>query len=95
MSALAACVAAADFCPVYAEFPGGDVEQPFNDKHAMLPPGPAIGGDDGFVGEHGRKFTIVILNVIRPQQGALAVEGYGQAVGSIGPGIVQENVMNT
>ncbi len=61
----------------------------------MLPSCAAIGRDDGFVGEKGSEFAVVIGDVIRPQQGALAVDGNRKSVGVVGAAIVQEIVSNT
>ena len=60
----------------------------------MLSPRAAIGRDDGLIGEQGFEFARVILNIIRSQQRTLAVEGDGQAIGSISPLVVSKYVVD-
>ena len=87
-------VAAADLGAVDAEFPRGDVEQALDHEYAVLAAGAAIGGHGGLVGEDDAKAAVVVGNVVGAQQGALAVERYGQAVGITGAGVAQEVVLH-
>ncbi len=60
----------------------------------MLAPGPAIGRHDRFVGKHRLKLAVVVLDIILAKQRALAVERNGEAVGRVGAGIVEEDIMD-
>ena len=87
-------VAAADFGAIDLELVRRDVEQPFDDEHAMLPAGAAIGRDDRFVGEDRGKRAVVVGYDVRSEQRALAVDRHRQSVGIVGAGIVQEYVLD-
>ena len=85
---------AADVDAVDLQLLRGQIEQPLHDKDAVLPPRAAVGGDDGFVGEDGAKFAVVVGHAILAEQCTLAVDGHSQAVGRVGPGVVQKFVVD-
>ena len=83
-------VALADLDAVDAQFAGGEVEQAFHDKDAVLAAGAAVGRDDRLVGKDRLELAVVVGHVVLAEQRALAVERHGQAVGRIGAGVVHE-----
>ena len=87
-------VAAADFDAVDTQLFGRDVEHSFHDEDAMLTARAAVGCDDGFVGEDGFEFAVIVRHVVLTEQGALAVERQGEAVGCVGAGVVQKGVVD-
>ena len=87
-------IAPADFGAVDLEFVRGDVEQPFDDEHAVLPPGAAIRRDDRFIGEDRGKGAVVVWDDVGAQQRALRIDRHRQSVGIVGAGIVEEHVLD-
>src|SRR6266478_1791900 len=63
-------------------------------EHAMLASGAAIRRDDRLVGEHRRKSRVVVGDVIRTKQRALAVDRHRQPIGIVGPAVMQKHVLD-
>ena len=60
----------------------------------MLPAGAAHRRDDRLGGEDGGEVAVVVRDVVRPEQRALAVDRDREPVRVVGPGVVQEHVLD-
>ncbi len=76
------------------EFVRGEIEQPLHHEHAVLAPGAAIGRHDRQIGEDRREGAVIGRHHIGAEQRALAVDRNRQAIGIIGAGVVQEDVLD-
>ena len=87
-------VAPADLDPVDAELLRREVEQPLDDEHAVLPAGAAHRRHDRLVREDRRELALVVRDVVRTEQRALAVDRNRQAVRIVGARVVEEDVVD-
>jgi hypothetical protein len=87
-------VAPADFGAVDLQFFRGNIQQAFDDKHAMLPSRAAIGRDDGLVGEDRRELAVIVFDVVQSEHIGLRVERHGQAIRSIRARVMQKDIMH-
>src|SRR6266498_2726760 len=60
----------------------------------MLPSSAAIGSHDGLVCKDRGEFTVIVLNIIRTKQRALAVERYSQTIWDIRSRVVDKDIMH-
>ena len=88
-------VVAADRYTIDRQLASGDVEQTLDDKDAVLTTGAAIRCNDRLVGEDAGELGVVMRYHIGTEDRALAADGKGQAIGSIGAGVVQKGVSHS
>ena len=88
-------VSPANLRPVDIQRARRDIEQPFDHEHAVLPARAAVGCNDRLVGEDRREGAVVGRNDVGAEDGALAVDRHRQAIGVVGPGVVQEHVLDS
>ena len=87
-------IAAPNLGGIDLQFVRGEIKQALHHEYAVLAPSPAVGRHDRQVGKDCRERAVIGRYDVRAEQGALAVDWYGQAVGIIRATVMQEDILD-
>ena len=85
-------VARAHLEAVQVKFARDAIHDAFHHKHRVWSACSAIRADRHFIGIEDSKFAVVVLQTVRAGQGTRGDDGHDNAIGGVGPRIVQEPV---